>query len=31
MTAQTTIDPTVAVDELRTRLRGTVIAPGDAD
>jgi FAD/FMN-containing dehydrogenase len=31
MTAQTTIDPSVAVDALRARVRGAVIAPGDAD
>jgi FAD/FMN-containing dehydrogenase len=28
---QTTIDPAAAVDELRTRVRGAVIVPGDAD
>src|SRR6185503_11785797 len=31
VTVQTTIDPTVAVDALRSRVRGAVIAPGDAD
>ena len=31
MTAQTTVDRAAAVDALRTRLRGAVIAPGDAD
>jgi FAD/FMN-containing dehydrogenase len=31
VTTQTTIDPTVAIDALRARVRGAVIAPGDAD